>query len=275
MMKSQNSLEKKGLTYGFASFGVKIGLIASSSQILNDMKAVVDYLPLNPSEISYEDAEFHFSIDFFDGQYKFEKDEEEICVSSDKIHIFKFLENKLRITVAEFAVSNVFIHAGAVSINNKGIIFPAKSFQGKSTLTAELVKKGATYYSDDYTILDENAYLNPFAKNLSMRGITGEYNQVDLPVEHFGGIKGIDSVEIKLVVLTEYEKGFKWSPEILSPGNAIMELLPHTIPIRFNPKFTLEVLHKLVNRAIITKSKRGDFEEFIPQLLEFSKKIDF
>ena len=270
-MNSRNSLKH---TYGFSSYGVKIGLFASSRKVLNDMKKAVNYLPLNPSEIDVEEAEFIFSIDFTDGKYLLKKKEKELCFSDDKFHVFKFLQNEIRITVAEFAVSKVFLHAGAVSIENKGIIFPAKSFMGKSTITAELVKAGAVYYSDDYTVLDEKACLNPFPKMLSMRGITGEYSQVDLSVEHFGSKIGVEPVEIKLVVLTEYEKGFNWSPEILSPGKSIMELLPHTIPIRFNPKFSLAVLHKVVNRAIITKSKRGDSKEFIPLLLDFFKSID-
>ncbi|MGI8669323.1 MAG: hypothetical protein ACR2J3_05665 [Aridibacter sp.] len=276
-MNSLNNLKdsKNKHIYGFSSYGVKIGLIASSRKILNEMKEAVNYIPLNPSEIKFEEAEFCFSIDFSNGQYLLLKGQKELSLSDGKFHTFKYLQNEIRITVAEFAVSKVFIHAGAVSIDNIGIIFPAKSFKGKSTLTAELVKAGAVYYSDDYTILDENAYLHPFPRRLSMRGITGEYSQVDVPVEDFGGVIGVEPVEIKLIVLTEFEEGYQWSPEIITPGNAVLELLPHTIPIRFNPKFTLEVLHKLVNRAIITKSKRGDSKEFIPLLLKYLEIIDF
>ena len=99
--------------------------------------------------------------------------------------------------------------------------------------------------------------------------LTGENIQTDFPVEHFGGQTGIKPVEVKLIVLTEYEQGAEWSPEMLSPGNAIMAILEHTVPIRFNPTFTLEVLHKLVKRAIILKSKRDEAKLLSSPLFDF------
>lgn len=276
-MNSQNNLKsvKNRFTYGFSSYGVKIGLTASNSKILCEMSEAVNYLPLNPSEIDFEKTEFNFSLDFSDGKYLLQKNGEELSLSADKVHTYKFLQSEIKITIAEYAVSKVFLHAGAVSINRKGIIFPARSFQGKSTLTAELVKAGAVYYSDDFAVLDENARLNSFPKPLSMRGIINDFDQTDFPVEHFGGRIGHEPVEVKLVVITEYEKGFGWSPETLSPGNAIMDMLPHIASTRFNPEFTLKVLHKLTNRAIIAKSKRGEAKQFVISLLKYIKKLDF
>jgi len=48
-----------------------------------------------------------------------------------------------------------------------------------------------------------------------------------------------------------------------------MELLSHTISIRYNPKFSLKVLNKTVNRAIIVKTKRGEAKKFAVKLLSF------
>lgn len=276
-MNSQNSFKpaKNKYTYGFSSYGVKIGFIGATPEILSEMKETINYLPLNPTEILFKKTEFNFSLDYKKGKYILQKNGAELSLTDDKIHTFNCLQKEIKTTVAEFAVSKVFLHAGAVSFNNKGIILPAKSFHGKSTLTAELVKAGAIYYSDDLAVLDEDAKLHPFPKLLSLRGINSQYEQTDLPIEHFGGQIGVEPVQVKLIVLTEYEKDFIWSPEILSPGNAIMNILPHTIPTRFNPKFTFEVLHKLVNRAIITKSKRSEAKYFAKYLLEYLEKFDF
>lgn len=46
-----------------------------------------------------------------------------------------------------------FVHAGAVSIENKPILFVADSFGGKSTITNHFIKKGHTFISDDKVAL--------------------------------------------------------------------------------------------------------------------------
>lgn len=57
-----------------------------------------------------------------------------------------------------------YIHAGAVEIENKPILFIANSFGGKSTLTDFFIKKNHTLISDDKVatyIKDENIYSVP------------------------------------------------------------------------------------------------------------------
>lgn len=255
---------------------MKIGISSSTQEIISDIKReVVENLPLNPSDIDYQNAEHYFDVNLKGSDYELLKNNFKLSLSPDKVHTFKYLQNEIRQTIAEFAVSKVFLHAGAVGINGFGVIFPAETFQGKSTLITELVKAGATYYSDDFAILDENAWLHPFPKRISLRGFENKFAQTDFSVEQFGGEVGIEPIEIKLVVLTKYEKDSGWSPEILSPGNAVMNILPHTVPIRFNPQFTLQVLHKLTNRAIIARSSRCDAKEFAPILLKFIKRLNF
>lgn len=254
--------------YGFSSYGVKIGVSANSEKLLEEIKReIIETLPFNPSEIFYDEAEHFFEMRFQNGKFLALKKDVVLDSSSDRYHIFKLLQNEIRYAVSEFAVSKVFIHAGAVSFNNEGIIFPAKSFGGKSTLTAAFIKAGADYYSDDMAVLDENAYLHPFPKPISLRGIKDNIEQVDIPFEQFGAKVTGHPVRVKYVLLTEFEEGAKWSPEFLSPGEAIMEIIPHTVPIRTSPKFSLAVLHKLTKHAIIAKSKRGNAQDFLNSFL--------
>jgi hypothetical protein len=185
------------------------------------------------------------------------------------------LGSYIRITVAEFAVGKVFLHAGVVAINERAIILPAQSFQGKTTLVAELVKEGATYYSDEYAVLDENGFVHPFPKMLSMRGIIDDFTQLDMPVEEFGGTAGTKPVPVALVLITEYKRNARWKPRELSPGQGIMEILPHTLPIRNKPEFTLNVLNNVAERAIITKTMRAEANETARLLISFFEKQAF
>jgi hypothetical protein len=79
-----------------------------------------------------------------------------------------------------------------------------------------------------------------------------------------------------MVLIAKYKKEKqmpkRWQPKLLTQGEGIMEILPHTLPIRNNPKFVLEVLNKLTKHAIIVKSVRGDAKEFSTALLEYFER---
>jgi hypothetical protein len=57
-------------------------------------------------------------------------------------------------------------HAAAVAVNGRGILLPAWGGTGKTTAIVSLLKKvpGASFLSDDYTILSEKGYMLAYPK---------------------------------------------------------------------------------------------------------------
>src|SRR5438876_6947053 len=108
--------------------------------------------------------------------------------SVDVDEVFDTLESDLRLVVAEFARHRVFVHAGVVGWKGKAIVIPGRSFSGKSTLVAELVRAGATYYSDEYAVLDVEGNVHPYPRPVVMRenGARKKYT-----AEELGGIGGV------------------------------------------------------------------------------------
>jgi hypothetical protein len=270
MEKGQVSDYLKRYQFKFESYGVKIGIESNNERFL---KRFEDHLPqVVPNAFTPNnelEAEHTFSINVNDGLFELYKDGERLTGGDSEENFFNFASGKLRLTVAEFAKAKVFLHAGVVGWNGKAFIFPARSFQGKSTLVAELVRNGALYYSDEYAVLDEKGLVYPFPKTLSIRGIVDKYVQTEYSAESFGGTVATEPMAVGMVLITKYEEDAEWQPELLSAGKAIMEIVPHTIPIRNKPKFSLQVLNKIVNRAIIAKSKRGEAKRFVDLLLKF------
>lgn len=256
---------------GIESYGVRIG-IETDMDPAELKRRLSKILPNGFKEIQVNSVEHNFLLARNKTVFELYKNKERITEADSTELIFDQFESQLRITVAEFAVEKVFLHAGVVGWKGKAIIIPAKSFQGKTTLVAELVKKGAAYYSDEYAVLDENGFVHPFPKMLSMRGIIDNFTQLDLPVESLGGTAGTEPIPVAMVLITEYRKNAKWKPERLSVGRGIMEILSHTIPIRHQPEFSLKVLNKMVNRAVITKTRRGEAAETANLLLDFFEK---
>jgi hypothetical protein len=257
--------------FRFESYGVKIGIACDRDEVLRRAEDVArKSLVGKVNVIENENVDHTFGITLDDGGiYTLYQDGEKNTHSDSESNFFKFFGSMIRLTVAEFAHNLVFVHAGVVGWKDGAIILPAKSFQGKTTLVAELVRAGATYLSDEYAILDENGLVHAFPRLLAMRGIEGEYIQTDVSVDDLGGTFASEPLPVKLILFTEFRENAVWNPETLSPGLGIVELIPHTIPIRFNPEFALKVLKRIVNRAIIAKSFRNDAKEFTKILLNF------
>lgn len=259
----------------FSSYGVRIGIRTDSRQLLTEISGELE--KINPDGFEVIDnrqAKHLYEIKSKKNKIVgIKKDGETIDLWASEEDSLSFLQSRIRLTVAEFACSRVFLHAGAVGWKGKAIIIPARSFSGKSSLVAALVKKGALYYSDDFAVIDQDGLLHPFHRHLSLRGVADKYRQVDFAVETLGGKSGGEPLPIGMVLITGFKEGNKnpeiWKPAILSPGRGIMEMLAHTIPIRNKPKFSLEVLNKVTKRAIICKSLRGEASEFADLLLDF------
>lgn len=266
----------------FQAFGVTVGIRENNGNYLAHLAERLENILPNGFELTEENNPEHLFLITRkeNGDYQLFKNEKNVANSPTEAEFLGFVESEIRLTIAEFAVSKVFLHAGVVAWKGKAIIIPGRSFSGKTTLVAALIKKGAMYYSDEYAVLDENGNVHPFPKMLSLRGIIDDFNQVDYTAESLGGKVGVEPLPVGMILLTEYDSGFEiakngqagFEPELLSEGQAILEIIGQTIPIRNNPAFVLQVLYKLVNRAIIAKSKRGEAEKFADLLLDFFEK---
>src|SRR3954447_3175217 len=68
----------------------------------------------------------------------------------------------------------LFVHAGVVGWQGKAILIPGRSFSGKTTLVKALIEAGATYYSDEFAILDRQGLVHPYPLPLALRDGAGQ-----------------------------------------------------------------------------------------------------
>ena len=71
------------------------------------------------------------------------------------------------------------------------------SHVGKSTLVTALLRAGATYYSDEYAVIDGRGQVYPYARRLSLRATSSEPRRRCGP-EEFGGGAGFAGVAATL-----------------------------------------------------------------------------
>jgi hypothetical protein len=258
----------------FESFGVTVKVASNQLDLLRDAEQVVRKSLLNLVRIVENLRPDHtFELSDNGSGYLMFQNGEEIASGESRDIFLKFFDSMVRIAVAEYAADKVFLHAGVVGRNGKAIIFPANSFEGKSTLVADLIRRGAVYYSDEYAIVDELGLVHPFPRPLSFRTEGIGMRPFDVSLESLGAVSGVDPIPVACVLLTGYRPNAEWKPRLLTPGQGVLEMIPFTIPMNHNPTFSLRVLNKISNHATIAASYRGTAEEFGKIILDFVDKI--
>ncbi len=201
-----------------------------------------------------------------DGRYWIYGDEEMKCQPIVRADLLDAFTTHLRAAFAEYSRKKLFVHAGAVGWNGAAIIFPGKSRAGKSTLIAELVKAGASYFSDEFAVLDDKGRVHPFAKPLSLRDPQTS-RQCETAVESLGGVAAREPLPVAMVVMTQYREGARWKPETLSPGEGALEIMAHSIAARRWPALALSVIGTVADQATIIRSERGDARTLAHKIL--------
>ena len=195
------------------------------------------------------------------------RDSVRLAGTKDTDLVLEALERDLQLYVAEKARRRVFVHAGVVGWQGKAIVIPGRTMSGKTTLVKALVEAGATYYSDEYAVLDERGRVHPYLKPMSVRE-NGDGSAKEILPEALGGTSGVKPLPVGLVVATSYREGARWRPRQLLPGRAVMALLAHTVSARWKPEQALTTLRQAVADASVLKGARGEAEEVAKILLD-------
>ncbi|HEV8589836.1 MAG TPA: hypothetical protein VGQ72_13260 [Pyrinomonadaceae bacterium] len=251
----------------FASYGVRVGVRANSPLAL---RLARDYLPPGWKASSSRLVDRLYSLILptngasramrrFNLLYG---DIARLARTTDSEEALEVLASDLQRYVAEMAIDRVFVHAGVVAWRDTAILLPGRSNTGKTTLVAEFVKAGATYYSDEFAVLDKRGRVHPFAGALQIRDSkTGK--QTRHSVEQFGGHAGTKPLPVSLVVLTKYRAGTRWRPTRLSSGQGVLEILAQTVSARRQPRRALITLEKVATHAAVLKGARGEATDVI------------
>ena len=254
----------------FESYGVKIRVTSNEAEAIEEIRTAVRRTFSNCfAELEDAAADHTFLLARnASGKDSLYRNSVKLVSRLPRQYVLDTLGAQIRLTVAEHAADFVFVHAGVVVWDDGAMLIPGRSFRGKSTLTAALVRLGAVYYSDEYAVLDSDGLVHPFAKPISIRGAIDAFTQTDYTLEELGGIAGTDRKPVKMVLITEYRPNGRWKPRRLTAANGIIELIKNAIPIRNKPATSLNVFNQLAKSAVFIKSPRGDVSESADLILQ-------
>ena len=166
--------------------------------------------------------------------------------------VFEAFQKDLQHAVPFLAKHKVFVRAGVVGWQGRAILIAGEDQSGKTRLVKELVKAGATYYSDEYAMLDGKGRVHPYL------GLTDEFEGTQL---------GRKPLPVKTILVTHYKEGARFRPRRLSEGQAALALLAHSSATRRMPQTALTFVQKTVSQAQSFKGIRGEASELVKYLL--------
>jgi hypothetical protein len=169
--------------------------------------------------------------------------------------------------VAERAPDHLFVHAGVVGWEGRAIVMPGASFAGKTTLVQAWLEAGATYYSDEFAVLDRAGRVHPFARPLAIRDGSPAFSR-RVPVAALGAETGTTPLPIGLVLVTSYRAGAHWRPRRLTAAPTLLALMRHTVAARGNPAHSMPILRQAVSGGVAFAGVRGEARTLVAAVLK-------
>lgn len=259
----------------FVSYGVRVGIRTNRPEVLEQIQ---EYLPPGRRPAASPVVDLLYSlrvggpsarrgVRHFHLLYGFEVPMARTALLEEAL---RALESDVHLSIADLARRRVFVHAGVVGWRGRAIVIPGRSHTGKTSLVRALMKAGATYYSDEFAVLDARGWVHPYPKPLYIRhGAQEVVEKCDAAT--LGGVTGTRPLPVGLVVATHYRPGARWRPRQVSPGVAFHALLDNTVSARRRPAAAMATLSQVVSRAVTLKGVRGDAESAAEQIL---KRLD-
>jgi len=247
-----------------STFGVPLAIRTSGPALMTSVRRILppDNVPIDLGVTLTEFALDHDKT----GMFHVSQDDRPLARAAELATAIGSLDAHIRLFIASNAPGHVFIHAGAVTHRGLGLLLPGPSLAGKTELVACLVKIGATYYSDEYAVLDPNGLLHPYPKPLSIR-TRDRRESTDVDVGRLGGRRGTRPVPVAIIATTHYDATAAWRPEPRSKAAGVMILLAHSGLARRDPARALRSIHRAVEHAQIFDGPRGEAEPAARALL--------
>ena len=186
-----------------------------------------------------------------------------VCEEGFASDLPHYLRQDIDRCVAQQASRMLFVHAGVVGWRGHAIVILGRSHTGKSTLVADLVRRGAVYYSDEYAVLDDQGRVHPYSRTPVFRD-DGTAADLRLVRED----EPLDPLPLALIVAGDYRDGTAWRPTVVRGARAVLPLIDGTVLAREESASMLRIAACIGRDVIALMGPRPDAAEVAPQLLE-------
>ncbi|MGD0445052.1 MAG: hypothetical protein ABSA39_14050 [Edaphobacter sp.] len=158
------------------------------------------------------------------------------------------------------------VHAGAVVWGERVLLLPGITHAGKSSLVAEMLRRGATYFSDEYALIDTEGLVHPYPRPLLLRN--GNPEQVPMLATEYNASVGGAPAPVGWILSLEYEPECTWSVAPVPQSEALLILLRNTPHVLAESPDLVPVFERAVAGATCYAGHRPDADEAVSRILQ-------
>jgi hypothetical protein len=157
------------------------------------------------------------------------------------------------------------VHAGVVLWGGRALLLPGSTHAGKSSLVTELLRRGATYFSDEYALIDSEGLVHPYPRSLLVRN--GRPEQVPmLPAECNASVGDVPA-PVGWILSLQYLPGCTWEATAISQSEALLTLLRNTPHVLAESPDMVRVFECAVKGAICYTGRRNEAADAVDHIL--------
>lgn len=186
-----------------------------------------------------------------------------VFATASEDELYLWLRHDIDMAVARRTPTMLFVHAGVVGWRGVGIVIPGGGSIGKSTLVAELVWRGAVYYSDTFAVLDDQGRVHPYR---GMIGLDDEGQTPTLRLIREEGAAG--PLPVGLIVSGAYTRDTVWWPTIVRGPHAALPLVESSVLAREQATRLPQIAALVAAGAAGLRGPRAEAEEAAALLLD-------
>lgn len=251
-------------SFGVSAFGSKIRVEADSDQTYQLLQRSV-FPSLERSRFSIECADLHICVIRRTDQFELLFNDQWIQSSSHPSGLLRSMIDCLDHAVIGRLRDFHVVHAGAVLMGNRALLFPGASHSGKSSLVPELLRCGARCFSDEYALIDRQGRVHSYPRPLMIR--CGDREQRFALPEEFKSSVADTSAAVGWILSLRFSSSSGWSVAETSQSQGMMSLLQNTPHAMADSCELVASLHRAAYTARCYAGLRGEAKDAAGEIL--------
>lgn len=254
-----------GASFGVSLFGFAIYVEAPSVDLINLLdRCVFPSVPRIALAPSY--ADLCLRIDRAGGQLRLYRNGELIESAEQANALSRSLIDCIDRAFIDQLRNLHAVHAGAVLFGNRAVLLPGKSFAGKSSLVAELLRRGATCLSDEYALIDGAGIVHAYPRPLLLRN--GGHAQTPVLPRDLNAKAASSPARVGWILALRYQAGGAWNVEKAPQSMALLSLLQNTPHALADSPRMVDSFERAVAGAQCFEGYRGEIGNAATRILE-------
>ncbi|HEY2472021.1 MAG TPA: hypothetical protein VGI45_29820 [Terracidiphilus sp.] len=156
------------------------------------------------------------------------------------------------------------VHAGAVLVEGSALLVPGSTHAGKSSLVAELLRRGALCFSDEYALIDNQGRVHAYPRPLLLR--KGRPKQSPCLPEELNSKYAAGHAPVGWIFAIDYASGGEWGVNGISQSEAVTLLLRNTPHEMAEEPEMVDIFIRASASATCYAGTRGDASEAVTRI---------